>query len=328
MVTPSRQSRKPPGGQVGLKAVLCPLLLFQFAAGWPRDAGAALPAVNALSRTEAVRSQALGGAGVALGYDPSLVWLNPASAARAERSSIILTGAKGYFDDVTGEAVGAFPVFGAVLSLAAVYDDAGEATVIASDLTERRVHARQDVLLCAGLAGPLTAGLTGGVTVKRLRSTLAEEFVTTAMVFDAGVQASVSSRVKVGASVQNLGTGVKYLDDRVGLPSVARAGVAYAVHTAGAGEDSDYLILLSDLEYPLRENAPGWNAGAEYRFHGILAVRLGAQLGAAHLGRLSAGLGLLGGLRDKDRSFGLDYSIRLLTGGFGVPQMIAVTWSF
>ena len=73
----------------------------------------------------------------------------------------------------------------------------------------------------------------------------------------------------------------------------------------------------------------GWNVGAEYRFRGILALRVGGQLGTMYqLGHLSAGLGLLGGPRDKDRSFGLDYSIRFLTGGFGVPQMISVTWSF
>ena len=88
------------------------------------------------------------------------------------------------------------------------------------------------------------------------------------------------------------------------------------------------MILLLDIEYLLRENVLGWNAGAEYRFRGILALRAGAHLGGSQLGRLSAGLGLLGGPRDKDRSFGLDYSVRFLTGGFGVPQMVAVTWSF
>jgi len=278
--------------------------------------------INVTNKVESTRAQAFGGAATALGNDPTLVWINPASPAEVSGSSVTLGGQRGYFDDMTGQGLVTLPVSSGMLSVGALYYDEGQTVAFRPDDSLVNAKLQQDILGAAGYALRLTPRVSTGALVKTFHSRLAEQATTTAVAGDLGIQIRVTPALKLGAVIQNIGTPLRFEQDPVALPTVARAGAAagwrFASPGAGPGR-FDTLILVTDAEYQVADRVSVWHAGVEYQWRGLIALRAGSRLASRQEpGTVAAGLGL------RWERFRIDYTMRL-SHDYEAPQTLALT---
>lgn len=284
---------------------------------------AKVTAINALNKVEPSRARALGGAATAIGYDSTLVWVNPASTAQANRSSITFAGQRGHFREITGQGLWTKPYRKGILTLGVMYYDTGSMNFRASDGSLRQMTLQQDFVGSVSYAGAISPRMNGGFTLKGIRSQLFGKASASALAGDAGWQMRLTKILKMGMAIQNVGTKLTYLDEAVSLPTATRVGFAIGARMAQLGLSGamgrDVLIFMGDAELPLHEPGMTLRGGIEYQWRGILALRAGAHRAArVALSNYSAGLGFhLGQYR-------LDYSIRF-GGVFEVPQTFSLT---
>jgi len=278
-------------------------------------------AVNALNRVEAARAQAFGGAAVAIGNDPTLIWLNPAAAANLATGSFTVSAQRGYFGDTMGQALLALPLGNGVMTAGVLYFDAGEGEMYSEDLsTVWRTRLQQDVVGAAGYSMALTPRVSSGATLKVLHSRLAESMSANALTGDAGIQVRVRDWLKLGFAASNIGTPLKYAGDAVAAPAAIRAGVAcgWRLHLSG-GTKPDTLILVGDTEVQAASGLVSWRGGLEYQLRGMIAVRGGFRAGEAREpSTFCGGVGLRIG------AWRLDYTLRY-NSEVDLPQIVSLT---
>lgn len=278
--------------------------------------------LTVLSRFEPIRSAGWGGASAGISNDPTLAPSNPCAAAALRRAAVTLGGQRGFFGDSLGTIQASLPVGPGSLSLGALYYAASTARLFAADGSVREFVLQRDVALSAGFGGPLGRTIWAGAAVKLLRSELFGEFAGNAVAADAGFQMRLVSWLKAGLVVRNAGTGIRYGEDRVPLPTEARLGLAagWTVRAASGGWAGDTLLLMADATVPaVGHHLPRWQGGIEYRYAGMLSARGGVSLGGPEtLARIAAGLGLTRG------RFRVDYALRFASD-FDLPHAFSLT---
>ncbi len=311
----------------------CPVLAAVLLLAFSRN-GVAF-GTGALLRTESPRSLALGGSGTALEFDPSLVLLNPAAAARVPRRSLAMAGRTGWLGGVSGSLIGVQPVGTGAASTGVVYANAGQVTLNASDGTSRQVTAGSDLAAFAGFSGLVSPRLALGATALAYRSVLADEVATSGVLVDVGAQFQVSSHLKTGASVRRLGMGPRYADERLAPPGSVRAGLTYGLPLVDLVPDvfgpGDLLVAVGDLEHRVTDGVNVLHAGAEYWWHGLVIVRGGGRKATRDaLGNLTAGAGVRATLGEAwpVRELRIDVAIRFLNEGFDAPRQFSLTMMF
>jgi hypothetical protein len=284
-------------------------------------AAAGIDAVNALNKVEAARAQAFGGAAVAIGNDPTLVWLNPAASAQVAGGSVTVSAQRGYFGDAMGQALVATPVGEGMLTAGVLYYDAGVGEMYSEDLTQVwRTKLQQDVAGAVGFAAPLSPRVTSGAMLKVLHSRLAESMTANSLTGDAGVQIRVQDWLKLGFAASNIGTPLRYAGDVVASPAALRAGVAggWRLHLSG-GERPDTLIVVADTEVQGASGLVSWRGGIEYQVRGMVAVRAGFRAGEAHEPSTYCG-----GVGFRIGAWRLDYTLRY-NRVVDLPQTLSLT---
>ncbi|MBI2070714.1 MAG: PorV/PorQ family protein [Elusimicrobia bacterium] len=102
-----------------------------------------------------------------------------------------------------------------------------------------------------------------------------------------------------GLAVQNLGPGIKFIEERTKLPLTLSSGLGY--HAFGS------FVLAADIKYRVYDKKTIWAMGTEYGLGGSFALRAGYSLteigGRNSLSGLGAGFGL------KIAQYRLDYSM-------------------
>ncbi len=280
--------------------------------------------VNALTVVEASRAEGFGGAAAAVGRDASVSWLNPAAAAQSG-AALTLAGQRGYFNEAAGQALVSAPFAGGALFAGLTYFDAGSVSLNPDDGSSRTIRIQQDLLGCLGFAATLVGPLSGGISLKGIRSGIFGE-TASALAADAGLQTRLNRFVKAGACLQNIGGRLKYENDSVSLPSLFRIGMAAGGWLSELGFPSvletDRLLAIADVEFPFAEKTIAVRGGIEYQLGTILAVRAGARLANRdESASFSTGIGLSAG------KYRLDYSIRM-GGDFSKPQTLSLTIRF
>lgn len=176
------------------------------------------------------------------------------------------------------------------------YYDAGAIDVF-DGTSERTLSAQRDLAVTVGLAGargPLSFGVSG----KCLSSELIETYRATAFAADVGAVYAAGPRFRVGASVQNVGTGVKYLSETDPLPRTARVGAAIAPFRRFSGAQ-----FLIETPYFLNERELRPSVGIEVRIS-PLSLRAGYRAGSQPE-RYTLGAGFLIGRMSLDYAVGL-----------------------
>ena len=172
-------------------------------------------------------------------------------------------------------------------SVGTIYYNAGSIELnLSSGLRERRT-AEEDILGLAGYALRVFPGLWVGGVGKWMRLELAEEARTKVYAADVGVLLRPSSWVSglsLGASLQNLGSGVRFEQEADPLPKTLRAGAAYDLSFRDRWvwkDKQEYrLLFLADGVQVKNENF-GANLGLEL---GILSPDIGLDFSVLRLG--------------------------------------------
>ncbi|MBI4668870.1 MAG: type IX secretion system membrane protein PorP/SprF [Elusimicrobia bacterium] len=136
-------------------------------------------------------------------------------------------------------------------------------------------------------AGALDEGIHSfGVTVTAIRSDLVEQYKANAAAIGFGYLASYE-KFNFGASIANLGTKLKYLDEGDPLPVTLRTGAAVPLRV------KDYIKLLMAYDIVHEERVFHHRAGAELAFSRLFAVRGGWRFEPeSYQGGLTFGFGL------------------------------------
>ncbi|MEK7474014.1 MAG: hypothetical protein AAB152_00130 [Candidatus Coatesbacteria bacterium] len=287
----------------------------------PALAAAGTSPINVLNKVEPTRTQSIGGAGVAIGVDPTLVWINPAAAVHCDGASLTMEGQQGFFRETTGQALWATPLRGGVVFAGALYYDAGTAKIADSTGALRSYDLQQDFAGMIGYAAPISKTVSSGVTLQWLRSELFNRS-SSSLNGDGGVQIAISRYLKVGFALQHVGTKLTYLNHDIDLPTTARVGVALGMRPAELLPfmgSKDTLVAVLDAVQPVVEKKAYWKTGIEYRWQRLIALRAGANGGGrVELSNYAAGFGLRFG------RFRLDYGIRF-GHAFSNPQTLSLT---
>lgn len=116
--------------------------------------------------------------------------------------------------------------------------------------------------------GAKVAGIGLGVTGKYLNETIGR-YSASAFAADFGALARLESRpVSLGASLANLGTKIRFVDQGYPLPAVLRLGASY-----GLSKSFPHVIALQ-LDVP-RDSGPVLRLGGEYNGFGPMSLRFG-----------------------------------------------------
>lgn len=173
-----------------------------------------------------------------------------------------------------------------------------------------------DLALNLAYAKSFDSSLRLGGGVKYIQSRIAEVSAQTFAV-DLGGQYEFEKmgpgHPQLGLAVQNLGPGLKFLDERSSLPLTVAVGAGYRLPVG----------LLGAIDYKRRPYSKSEvNVGAEYAVLPSFAIRAGySSGGAGALDGFAAGFGI------KARGYALDYSMAPF-GELGLVQRFSLGAKF
>jgi hypothetical protein len=129
--------------------------------------------------------------------------------------------------------------------------------------------AQSDFYLLFAGAKKIYEVLSFGAALKFLQSKLAKDYSANSIALDAGIIYSLGN-IKLGASLQNLGSGLKYYKENNPLPILIRVGIA--------GELRQELFVVAEIKNIPKEGITA-GFGIEYLLFDILYLRGGYKLG-------------------------------------------------
>lgn len=276
-------------------------------------------ALSLLENSDA-KYASLADAGTAAVNDVAVMNYNPAGLGTMKTGQASFLYQKGITDDAFGRFMIGAPTKNGVAALSFGYYNAGSLT-ISDGVQTSDVNAQQDYVLGLGYSRSLGRTNLGG-NIKYLRSTLAEEYTANAMAIDLGMQRAIGSRMRMGVAVQNLGKGIKYLDETDPLPTNYRFGAAYALTT---GRNAATLLL--DVPYFINERETRPSLGLDIPI-GPLSIRAGYKQSKTN--EFSVGTGFVMGKASLDYAFGLanqlnaSHRISFSTRFGGAPRPVFV----
>jgi len=239
------------------------------------------------------RAIALGGAYAALADDVNAPLYNPAGMARSLNPGVAFIHNIGFMD-ASDYLAFAHPVrAGGILGGSLVYrylptinnEGAPDPAVDANDFLATLTYAY------SFQTDPKTLGdVTAGVSGKWLKSTLGGHSAT-ALAADLGAwwRPAAVPELQVGLALQNLGSGLKFVEVEDPLPANAKLGLALRALSL----PKHVVNLALDLNLPLAGTGPNGGLGAEYIFSELVILRVGYQFIADSLANgVSAGLGI------------------------------------
>lgn len=124
---------------------------------------------------------------------------------------------------------------------------------------------------------------------------------------------------RIGLSIQNIGPGLKYLDEKDPLPLTARVGIAYLLF-----KNRYQLLVSSDVINVFENSSISINSGTELLIARVLALRIGYQHYFDNIeGVFTSGLGLY------VYPYQFDYGIKITSNELqGIDHYFALMYTF
>jgi len=296
------------------------LLLPQCVNAWMSKSDAGTCGAQFLKIGMGAKSAGMGGASATNSDISSLYW-NPAGLAALEQKEFMAMHTQ-WFKDVSVEFLGAaFPVEKAVLGLSVTY--------LAVDNFEKRLtdtsspigtFDANDSAVNISYAKKLD-GFDGGITLKALKSNIADDSSNVVFAADAGFIKSglrfSGKPVSLALVLKDFGTKIKFNTRQDNLPSVIRMGMGVKV--------SPELNLAADLNLP-RDNEVNLNLGIEYLLP-IDAVKFPLRIGYKTLNDFDTIDGFSAGFGIGIGSYGMDFAW-VPYGDFGSTMRLSVGGKF
>jgi hypothetical protein len=220
------------------------------------------------------RATAMAGAFVAVADDPSALYWNPAGIARIDHRSLSFDHTN-WFADVQlvhvgvlfhlPFAPGTFGVQARSLSM-----DRQTVRTVFRPQGDGTTYDAGDLSLGFSYGRSLTDKFSTGISIHFIQSTLAS-YSASATSFDFGTLYDTGYRsLKIGMSIQNIGSEMVFIDDPVKLPTVFRVGMAMDFLKSRR----QYLLGSGEFQHP-PDNAERACAGLEYSYMNFVSLRGG-----------------------------------------------------
>lgn len=237
------------------------------------------------------RATGMGGSFVAVADDPSAVYWNPAGMARLSGRSLTFDHAVWFADVRLTHASYVFQLPFAPGNFAvharSLYMDRMDVRTVFRPQGDGTTYDAGDLSLGLSYARSLTDKFSTGISVHYIQSTLAS-WTATAAAFDFGTLYDTGYRsLKIGMSIQSIGSEMTFIEDPVKLPTIFRVGMAMDL----IDSRSQRLLLSGEFQHP-PDNSERANAGFEYELAERIALRAGWYF-RYDQERFSAGGGLL-----------------------------------
>jgi hypothetical protein len=258
------------------------------------------------------RGMAMGGAWVAVAEGTGALYYNPAGVGRKGVGELSVSHSEQLQDLKLENFSVAYPLHnGSGVGLGVSY--LGYGSIAGYDVSGNATGdvSAYSLVLAVGFSQRVNSNLSLGVVIKPVFERLggySAHTVTT----DIGLIADLG-QFSFGAQVANWGGSVKFIDDKISLPTSFRAGIAYrtlgasSVISLGGSRDSEGLDALS--------------SGIEYHYSQNLILRSGYS--SALQSQSNAGDGVSFGVGLNMQSIGVDYSYRPSGSLDGVHQITA-----
>jgi hypothetical protein len=266
------------------------------------------------------RAAGMGDAYGAVADDATAIYWNPAGLGELSGTSISLMHAL-WLDDISFDWVSYAHRLGDSGTLGAAVQYLSYGSLQGYDETglENGSFNPNDTA-CTLTYARNVLGLDLGVSAKVISSTIKE--MGTAVAFDAGTMYRgmiMDNQVSFGAVVQNVGSGITYVDEESPLP--------FNIKLAGACTILNGWIAALDVNAPL-DNSLYAGAGTEYSLRISDAVAAQGRLGYSTRSRDLGGItGLTCGVGLTCRGFGFDYAF-VPYGDLGVTSRISFSMKF
>ncbi|MBI5239113.1 MAG: PorV/PorQ family protein [Elusimicrobia bacterium] len=256
------------------------------------------------------RAVGMGGAYTALANDVNALGWNPAGLSSLNKRELGAMHAE-LAAQTRYDFIGyAQPVKYGTLGVGAVYLSHGGLEGRSETGAPTGTYGASDQAVSLGLASRLDAGLRLGANVKYIRSSIANVSAQS-FALDLGGQYALKGvrgpgLPLLGVSVQNLGPGMKYLDQTSQLPLTMAAGIGYQLPVG--------LTFAMDFKHRPHSRDSELSVGTEYALLANFALRAGYATQKAYNGtRASAGgfsalSGFATGLGFKMKAYSLDYA--------------------
>ncbi|MBD3161144.1 MAG: PorV/PorQ family protein [Candidatus Eisenbacteria bacterium] len=235
------------------------------------------------------RATAMGSAFVSVADDATAIYWNPAGIARVYKNVVNVNHTSWLADISFTQAayvfhVGFLPGTFAV-NARSLYMDSQPVRTVFRPEGEGTSFDAGDVAFGVTYARSLTDKFSAGISMNYVQSTLAD-YEASAYTFDFGTLYDTGYRsLRIGMSMQNLGTRMEFIDDSVKMPATFRVGMSMSVY-----EDASHRILsAAEFSHPPDNNERA-NWGVEYGFKEFFFARAG-YLFQYDLERFAAGLG-------------------------------------
>jgi hypothetical protein len=275
---------------------------------------------NYLKMGVGARAVGLGEAYTAVGDDAEAACWNPGGLGLLEGGSVKMMHNQwfeGISLDYFGIAynLGRFGVLG--FSGKYLWMDKMQVTTIAEPEGTGEEFGAYDAAGTISYAKKLNSALSAGVNIKALQEGIDTE-KGMAYALDIGAICSVNKQLRVGASVNNIGSKMKLVDEGYRLPLEYRAGAAYWLFS------SKSVMLAADVTGGIDENING-HFGCEAKLLDIISLRVGYKTETIkdidYLSGLSGGIGFaLSGVE-------LDY-VWVPYGDLGQTHRIGIGYKF
>lgn len=235
------------------------------------------------------RAVGMGSAFVAVADDATAVFWNPAGVARLEDNMVSINHTTWLANISHTQASYVFGVsflpgrFSA--HVRSLYMDSQLRRTVFRPEGEGRSFDAGDVAVGLTYARSMTDKFSAGLGLNYVQSTLAT-VTGDAYTFDFGTLYDTGYRsLKIGMSIQNIGSEMKFIEDSVKMPTVFRVGMAMKVYESG----SSRVVTSGEFSHPPDNNErAAW--GMEYGFKEFFFARTGYQF-KYDLETYSAGLG-------------------------------------
>lgn len=261
-------------------------------------AGAGTTGGVILKESLGARSLAMGDAFTAVASGPETIFWNPAGLGTMQNPEVSAM----YFKEIANMGLMsiqyAHPLaeYGTA-GIAIESFSAGEMELNYLDGSSKSVNAQQDFIVNLAYGREIIENFSAGANLKYLSSTLAEAETASTIALDLGCLYRLPQVEggSLGVSLQNIGGGMKYIEEEDPLSFTIRAGAAYTKDL-----QNNTLTISGDLSKP-KELSTRFNLGAEYVYNQVMAIRAGYKFNY-DVDSFTAGFGV------KISRYSLDYA--------------------
>lgn len=259
------------------------------------------------------RAAALGGAYTALAADSNALLYNPAGLGRVPRHEATFMHNR-YVEGVSQEYFSVASRYGLGASVNFLSFGEIPRTTVSQPAGTGSSFGLTDLAVTGGYGKDIGGGLALGGAYKYIREHV-DDVSATAHAFDAGLLWAVPwvAKLRLGASVQNMGGKVRFQRAREDLPLSGRVGAAYAFDWGGRA------TTVSFDGFGQRYGRVQFGFGGETILGGVMALRAG------YTSRNETDMGLTAGAGWIIHDLSVDYAV-VPFGDFDLAHRLSVTF--